>query len=109
MYTKPMVNLKRILIESDTSETFRLRITGSQTVRLYCPDCDAMEEMLDLNAAADVTGAAAREIVTWVESGELHAPEMPGGHLFICRASLETAINADRRLRRITMTLEENL
>ena len=107
MYTKPMVNTKKILIVSDTTETFRLRIAGSQTVRSYCPDCDSIEEMIDLNAAADVSGAAAREIVTRVESGELHAPDMPSGHLLICRASLETAINADERLRPITMLQEK--
>ncbi|HUR99041.1 MAG TPA: hypothetical protein VMZ26_13325 [Pyrinomonadaceae bacterium] len=78
-------------------------------VSLYCPECGTIEDMLDLNAAADVAGASAREILTCVETGELHAPEMPGGHLFICRASLEAAINADQRLRPITMTLEENL
>ena len=109
MYTKPMVNAKRILIESDTTETIRLRITGSQTVRSYCPDCDAIEEMLELNAAADISGTTAREIVTRVEAGELHAPEMPTGHLLICRASLESAMNADNRPSPIAMLLEENI
>ena len=94
MYTKPMVNAKRILIETDTTETFRVRITGSRAVRLYCRDCEATDEMLDLNAAADVLGASAREIVTRVESGELHAPEVSSGHLLICRASLERATNS---------------
>ena len=104
-----MANAKKILIESETTETFRLRITGPQTVRSYCPDCGATEEMLDLNAAADISGTTAREIVTRVESGELHAPEMPTGHLLICRASLESAINADDRLSPIPGMLQENI
>ena len=98
MYTKPMVNAKKILIESETTETFTLRIRGLQSVRLFCPECEAIEEMVDLNSAADVSGAAARELLRRVESGELHSPETPSGHFMICRGSLEHAINSDAGL-----------
>lgn len=98
MYTKPMVNAKKILIESETIETFTLKIRGLRTVRLFCPECDATQEMVDLNSAADVSGASARELLRRVESGELHSPETSSGHFMICRGSLEHAINSDRRL-----------
>lgn len=109
MYTKPMVNAKKILIESETRETFRLRIKGSQTVRLYCPECNEVEEMLELNPAADVAGIPARDILELLAASELHSPETIRGHLLICRASLEDAINGDTRLRPAPMLLKESL
>jgi hypothetical protein len=104
-----MVNAKKILIESETTETFRLRITGPQTIRSYCSECGRVEEMLDLNSAADISGAAAREIFSRVELGELHAPEIASGHLMICRGSLEQAINTDTQLRPALMVSKESL
>ena len=96
MYIKTVAKAKKILIETETTETFRLQITGPTIARSYCPECEAVEELLDLNSAADVSGATAREILSRVEQGELHAPEA-NGHLLICRASLETAINNDKQ------------
>jgi hypothetical protein len=104
-----MANAKKILIESETTETFRLRITGPQAMRSYCSVCGTIEEMLDVNSAADVSGAAAREIVRRLELGELHAPEISSGHLLICRGSLEKAINTDKHLRPALMVLKESL
>ena len=109
MYTKTMANAKKILIESETTETFRLRITGPQTMRSYCAECGRIEEMLDLNSAADVSGADARELFSRIEVGELHTPEVSNGHLLICRNSLEQAINTDKHLRPSLTTLNEGL
>ncbi len=92
-------NAKKILIETETLETFTLRMTGPHAVRLYCDRCRTMEEMLDLNVAADVSGAPARELIRRVESGVLHSPESTSGHLLVCRASLEREINDDPGLR----------
>ena len=104
-----MANAKKILIETETTETLRLRITGPQAIRMYCPECEAVEEMLDLNSAADVSGAAARELIRQVQDGQLHSPESPNGHLLICRASLEEAINREEVLRPAVIRIEENL
>ena len=94
MYIKTVAKAKKILIETETTETFRLQITGPTATRSYCPECETVEELLDLNSAADVSGATAREIFSRVEQGELHSPESSNGHLLICRASLEQAMNA---------------
>jgi hypothetical protein len=104
-----MVNAKKILIESETIETFTLRIKGSQTVRLYCSECDVIEEMLELNDAADVAGVPAREVLGLLAASVLHSPETTQGHLLICRASLEGAINGDARLRPAATLLKESL
>jgi len=109
MYNKPTLNAKRILIESETTETLRVRLIGPTTVRVFCTDCEAMEDMLDLNSAADISGTTARDLLTRVESRELHSPEISSGHLLICRASLELSINADRALRKAALMLEENI
>ena len=101
-------NTKKILIETQSREVFRLRIIGPEIARLYCKRCEKIEEMLDLNSAADISGAAARDLLRRVESGELHSPEDTSGHLLICRRSLEQAINQDVRLRPQAFELEEN-
>lgn len=101
-------NTKKILIETESREVFRLRIIGPEIARLYCEHCEKVEETLDLNSAADISGAAARELLQRVESGELHSPEDASGHLLICRRSLERAINQDVRLRPQAFELEEN-
>lgn len=102
-------NTKKILIETESFETFTLRITRRDAIRLYCDTCRAIEEMLDLNVTADVTGVSAREILGLVESSVLHSPETTGGHLLICRASLEDAINTDTRLRPAPVLLKGSL
>lgn len=100
-------NTKKILIETESREVFRLRIIGPEIERLYCDRCEKVEEMLDLNSAADISGAAARDLLQRVESGELHSPKDASGHLLICRSSLERAINQDERLRPQPFALEE--
>ena len=106
---KTVEKVKKILIESETTETVRLKINGPQTSRLYCQECDAVEEMLELNSAADVTGIPARDVLELLAKSVLHSPETTTGHLLICRASLELAINADSRLRPAPMLLKESL
>jgi hypothetical protein len=100
MYTTNTLKAKKILIETESRETFTLRIRGKNTIRIYCGQCQAFEEMIDLNAAADISGVHARELLRRLESGSLHSPESTNGHLLICRGSLESEINDDPRLRR---------
>ena len=109
MYNKPMVNAKRILIECEMTETVRLRVIGRSVTRLYCPQCESIDEMLDLNTAADVSGLAARELIRIVEAGVLHSPESAAGHLLICRASLELAINRNESTRPAALAVKESL
>ena len=101
------INTKKILIETESHETFRLHAFGPEAVRAYCRQCERVEEMLDLNSAADISGTTARELIRLVESGLLHSPEDTSGHLLICRGSLEQAINSDKELRPRALMLEE--
>jgi hypothetical protein len=96
------------LIETESREVIRLRMIGPEIKRLYCERCEKVEELLDLNSAADISGAAFRDLLQRIETGELHSPEHAGGHLFICRRSLEQAINRDERLRPSPFKLEAN-
>jgi len=97
MYTKTMASAKKILIESETTETFRLSVSGPATITGHCEACCAIDEMLDLNAAADISGVSARELIRLLELGEIHSPETQNGHLLVCRGSLEAAINRGDR------------
>jgi hypothetical protein len=101
-------NTKKILIETESREVFRLRMIGPGIEQLYCESCGKVEEMLDLNSASDISGATARDLLLRVESGELHSPEDASGHLLICRRSLESAINQDETLRPQAFELEEH-
>lgn len=101
------INTKKILIETESHETYRLHAFGPEVVRAHCPQCERVDEMLDLNSAADISGTTARELMRLVESGTLHSPENTSGHLLICRSSLEHAINIDEDLRPRALMLEE--
>lgn len=92
-----MVSARKILIETNTTETVRLRVTGPQAMRLFCRDCGAVEEMLDINLAADVSGTSARDLIRRIECGGLHSPDSVNGYLLVCRASLESEINESPR------------
>jgi hypothetical protein len=90
---------KKILIETEKREVFRLRIVGPDIERLYCKCCEEVEEVLDLNSAADISATTARDLLQRIESGEQHSPEHTTGPMFICRRSLVQAINRDESLR----------
>ena len=98
MYTRKTFSAKKIVIETESSETFTLRISGRNTSQLYCEECGRSEEMIELNVAADIASVSAREILSRLDTGVLHSPESTNGHLLICRGSLERQINHDPRL-----------
>lgn len=57
--------------------------------QLVCEDCGGEEEFVSLDDAVLFSGFATREIVRLSETGGLHYLETGGGHLFICRKSLD--------------------
>jgi hypothetical protein len=56
--------------------------------QLYCEQCVAEQEFVSLDDAVLFSGFATRELVRLVEDGGLHYLESSGGHLFVCRTSL---------------------
>jgi hypothetical protein len=82
-------NARVILIENDVRETFSVRIGRNHLVRIYCESCADDHDMLDLNAAVTATGIPASELLARIETGSIHSPQTPTGHLLICLCSLK--------------------
>ena len=56
--------------------------------QLFCEQCGGDEEFVSLDDAVLFSGLGTRELVRLTEAGELHFLETSGGHLFVCRKSL---------------------
>ena len=87
VYQKMISNAKKILIETDCTETLILR-TAPRLTRFHCPECVQEVAMLDLNSAVTISGRGARELIRDLEAGELHSWQTSDGHLLICWRSL---------------------
>lgn len=59
--------------------------------QLFCERCSAENEFVSLDDAVLFSGLATRQIVRLANEGELHYVETSGGHLFVCRKSLNHA------------------
>lgn len=84
-------NAKKILIETDRTETLILR-TGPRLTRFHCAECLQEVAMLDLNSAVTISGRGARELIRCLDSGELHSSQTSDGYLLICFRSLNGII-----------------
>lgn len=82
------INDKKILIETEQSETVVLRLIRESAITAFCETCGAETKMLDLNAAVNYSGQPARMLMREIESGAIHSVEIASGHLLVCEASL---------------------
>ena len=83
-----MPKAKKILITTESSEIFILRVDGKKNIRGFCSDCAAETEMLTLDEAVSFSGITALEVLRSVESGRIHFQETANGHLLICVEAL---------------------
>jgi len=60
--------------------------------QLFCERCGGDEEFVSLDDAVLFSGLGTREVVRLTEEGGLHFLETSGGHLFVCRTSLNEKI-----------------
>ncbi len=56
--------------------------------QLFCEQCAADKEFVSLDDAVLFSGLSTRKILRLVETERLHFLESSGGHLFVCRHSL---------------------
>ncbi len=89
MYKKMTTNAKKILIETEQSETVVLRLIGKTAITAFCEPCGADAKMLDLNSAVNYSGQPARLLIREIETDGVHSSQMASGHLLICRNSLQ--------------------
>ena len=81
-------NAKKILIETEQSETVVLRLIGKGSITAFCEACGGEATMVDLSSAVNYTGRTARVLIGEIESGAIHSTETASGHLLVCEASL---------------------
>jgi excisionase family DNA binding protein len=55
---------------------------------IWCVICDEEVRMIQAEKAATVCRCSRRKIYRWVEEGQLHFIEMPGGDVLVCGRSL---------------------
>ena len=81
-------------ITFEVEETIILR-QAEETLTAFCPQCQALVEMLAPPVAAALTGLSEREIFRLIENGRLHFTEAE--RIFVCRNSLtdRSADNSD--------------
>ena len=84
-----ITNAKKILIETERSETVVLRLLGKAPITAFCERCGCETNMLDLNSAVNYSGQAARMLIRDIESDAIHSSQMASGHLLICKNSLQ--------------------
>ncbi len=70
---------------ADTNFSF---CVAALAFNFFASGCAAEAEFVSLDDAVLFSGFAAREIVRRAETGKLHYLETSGGHLFVCRKSL---------------------
>jgi hypothetical protein len=54
----------------------------------WCPICHDKVRMMLAEKAATVCQCSRRKIYRWIEEGDLHYVEMPGGEVMVCGRSL---------------------
>ena len=82
-----MTNAKKILITTESHETYTLHINSKNGAVGHCGRCDAQVEIVSLEQAVSLTGIHTRDIVRLVDSRQIHAIETNTGHYLICSES----------------------
>jgi hypothetical protein len=84
-----MAITKRILITTESSEIFIVRLNGESVIRAFCADCATESAMLTLDEAVTFSNRSARELMRQTETGAVHSLETASGHLLVCQQSLQ--------------------
>jgi hypothetical protein len=82
-----MTNAKKILITTESHETYTLHINNRNGAVGHCVRCDAQVEILSLEQAVSLTHIHTRDLVRLVDAMQIHAIETNTGHYLICSAS----------------------
>ena len=82
-----MTNAKKILITTESHETYTLHINSKNGAVGHCAKCNAQVEILSLEQAVSMTEIHTRDIVRLVDTKQIHAIETNTGHYLICSAS----------------------
>jgi|SRR5688572_1510774 len=88
---------KIILIETESTETWIMRVAGKIQPTAFCEHCLMETPMVDLNVAVSATGIRASELLAALAAGIIHSPDTETGHLLLCLTSLKKEIDLGNR------------
>jgi Helix-turn-helix domain len=71
-----------------SKKTGYLNRRSGTNVQTWCPKCLDKVRMMLAEKAATVCRCSRRKIYRWIEEGDLHYIEMPGGEVMVCGRSL---------------------
>ena len=83
-----MSNVKKIVIRTESQETFILQTNSRGRAFGRCRQCDREVELLSLDLAVSASGIKTSELVRKIDRKEIHAIETESGHILICSESL---------------------
>jgi hypothetical protein len=83
-----VANAKKILITTESHETFILRITDKKRAFGRCSECKQEVELMTVDRAVSVSGIRTSEVIRRIGTNEIHGIETESGHLLVCGESL---------------------
>lgn len=101
-----VVKTTRITIETESLMIVR----RAQTVRTWCPNCQADVEVMVLNGTSLAEDIPAAQLQNWLANGRLHFWSSPDGSTKVCLTSLlrcfESEDDQQTRIPERTLTIE---
>ena len=85
-----MSKTKKILITTESFETFVLHVNSKGRAVARCSQCENEVEVLGIDQAVTTSGLRTNELIRRIEMGEIHGIETQAGHLLVCGDSLRT-------------------
>ena len=79
---------KKILITTESRETFVLRTSTKGRAFGHCARCGREVEMLSIDQAVSASGIKTSDVIGKVNREEIHGIETESGHILICAESL---------------------
>jgi len=83
-----MANAKKILITTESHETFTLRMHSRERAFGSCRECGRDVEIVTLEQAVWMTRTPTRELLRMVDLQLIHATETDSGFILICVNSI---------------------
>jgi len=90
-----MAKAKKILITTESFETFVLQIDRRGKAFGHCIRCGRDIELLSMDQAVTASGIRTRELIRLIEANEIHGIETEAGHLLVCAESIAAKGSAE--------------
>ena len=83
-----MAKAKKILITTESFETFVLQMDRKGQAFGHCIRCGREVELLSIDQAVTASGIRTSGLIRRIEANEIHGIETEAGHLLVCAESI---------------------